>query len=450
MTDIEKLIVGNLINNEEYTRKVLPYLDSKYFHSKSAKQIKNAIIDYYLKYKKHPESNLLRVNCLDSNSLSEDDVLEINQLFDENISINNVDALVDETEKFIKDRALYLGIVESIEIYDKKNKKLNVSAIPDILTKALQVGFNDSEGHDYKRDWEKRWEYYTHKAQKIPFPLDIFNQATRGGAERKTLNATLMATGTGKTAFMCAMATSYLKQGLNVAYFTMEMAEEKIAQRIDANLLDIELNDFEEISKERFKQLYDKKIVPITGKLKVKEFPTAQATVLEIRAYLDQVKQKDNFIPDVIIVDYLTIMNSARYRTASVNSYTLYKTVAEELRGLAIETNTCMWTGLQFNRSGFKDSDSSMTDIAESFGVPMTLDYLFIGSQTDELKSLNQLLIKQEKSRYDDVNRMSRFVIGFDKVHMRFYDLDDKAQDIIYSADLEEKSESDKKFKFSF
>jgi replicative DNA helicase len=423
MHNTEKLIVENLIANETYCRKVLPYIDEKFFESEIAKKIKRCIVDHYITYKQFPDKDIVIIKCSDDRALSEKQAEELLEVVGGSKATDNTESLIDITEKYIKDRAVYLAITNAIDIYDGKLKNVSVTSIPDILTKALQVSFTGVGGHNYNKNWQERWKFYTDKVDKIPFGLDILNECTEGGTERKTLNAVLAGTGVGKSAFMCDLAVNYLRQNLNVMYFTFEMSENKIGKRIDSNMLNIAMDEFDHINF----QVYEKKIMQSRkthpGSLHIKEFPTSQATVLDLKNHLDELKQKESFFPDIIIVDYLTIMNSVRFKNGQVNSYTMYKALAEELRGLAVETNTCMWTGLQLNRGGFDSSDAGMTDIADSFGIPMSLDYMIAMITNDELKSLNQIMFKQEKSRYGDVDRHKTFVTGYDKTKMRFYSL---------------------------
>lgn len=424
MTNAEKLIIDNLITNEDFARKVLPHLEDKYFENIVSRKIKKSIVEYYLKYRDFPEPNVLEIEVLQDHSLTESQAQEASDIIKTAIPNSHLDSVVDLTEKFIKERAVFLGITQAIDIYDGKDKANSITAIPDILTKALQVGFHETSGHNFQRDWKKRWEFYNRKVDKIPFSIEVLNLATEGGVERKTLNALLAGTGVGKSAMMCDLTVNYLKQGLNVMYFTFEMAEEKIAKRIEANMLNINMSDFDNIDYKLYERKIENAFKLYPGKLEIKEFPTSQATVLDLKAHIEELRTKEGFIPDVVMVDYLTIMNSVRYKSGAVNSYTLYKALAEELRGLAVELNVAMWTGLQLNRSGYDDSDAGITNTADSFGIPMSLDFMVAMIVNDELKSLNQILLKQEKSRYSDLERYKTFVIGYDKAKMRFYDLD--------------------------
>lgn len=422
----ENLVVSNLIANEPFARKVIPFLNETFFTEKSSKIIFKNVFDFFSKYKQHPSKQSLAVDVENLTNVNNDTIEECKTLIDkaDEYLENNTEWLVERTEKFCQEKAIYNALMESIQIADGQDKNKPKTSIPKILSDALAVSFNTTLGHDYFDDAEKRYDSYHNKTAKFPFHINILNDATKGGIERKTLNAILAGTGVGKSLIMCDLAAHYLEAGLNVLYFTLEMSEEKISQRVDANLMDIDMQDFDFVSKDVFMKKIHTLKGKTTGRFKVKEYPTSGATVLDFRAYIEELKIKQNFKADIIIVDYLTICNSARYKNAPVNSYTLYKAVAEELRGLAIEENAGMWTGLQFNRGGNNNSDAGLTDTAESFGIPMSLDLLVVAIVNDELIAANQIMIKQEKSRYDDINRMKKFLVGVNRQNMRLEDCD--------------------------
>jgi archaellum biogenesis ATPase FlaH len=389
------------------------------------------------KYNKLPTTEALAIEISDADSLSPDDASEASSLLTDLSESKDIDQqwLEDQTEKWCQDRAIYLAVMESINIIDGRHKELTKNALPELLKDALSVSFDTSVGHDYINDADSRYEFYHRTEEKIPFDLDYMNRITKGGLSRKSLNVILASTGVGKSMFMCHQASAALTQGKNVLYVTLEMAEEKIAERIDANLMNVPLDQIENLS---YKQ-YSSKIETIAkrsvGKLIIKEYPTGSAHTGHFRALLEELKLKRDFVPDIIFVDYLNICSSARMRGlgGSINTYSLIKSIAEEVRGLAIEFNLPIVTATQSNREGFANSDVDLNNTSESFGVPATADMMFALISTEELENLGQVMVKQLKNRYSDPTQNKRFVIGVDKSRMRFYDVEDTAQDLIGS-----------------
>jgi archaellum biogenesis ATPase FlaH len=433
---LEKAIFNNLLNNETYGRKVIPFLNVEYFQDRNDKVIFELIERYVTSYNAFPTKEALIVDLSNLDKISDDQFKECKELIseipDQSDSITNTEWLVDNTEKFCQDKAIYNAIRESIRIMDDKTGKMSTGAIPQLLADALAVSFDTSIGHDFLDDVESRFEFYHRKEERIPFDLDYFNKITRGGIPNKTLNIILAGTGVGKSLAMCHMAAANMVGGKNVLYITMEMAEEKIAERIDANLLNVPLDELYNLPKES----YDKKIARLkektVGKLIVKEYPTACAGSANFRHLLNELKIKKNFVADIIYIDYLNICNSSRLKQGSnINSYTYIKAIAEELRGLAVEFNVPIVSATQTTRGGYDNSDVGLTDTSESFGLPATADLMIALISTDELKALNQIMVKQLKNRYADPEMYKRFVIGVDKSRMKLYDTEQTAQDDI-------------------
>ena len=434
--NLEKAIFNNLLNNETYARKTIPFLKPDYFHNRNDKVVFELIDSYIAKYNATPTKEALLVDLNNCDNISEDQYKECKELVEEipnqSDQLSNVDWLVDQTEKFCQDKAIYNAIMQSIKVMDDKTGKLSKGSIPQLLTDALAVSFDTSIGHDFLEDAESRFEFYHRKEERLPFDIDYLNKITRGGLPRKTLNILLAGTGVGKTLAMCHFAASYMAAGKNVLYITMEMAEEKIAERIDANLLNVPLDELSVLPKES----YDKKMARLkektVGRLIVKEYPTSTAGAANFRHLLNELKIKKNFIPDVIFIDYLNICMSSRLKQgANVNSYTYIKAIAEELRGLAVEFNVPVISATQTTRSGYDSSDVGLTDTSESFGLPATADFMVALIATDELKALNQIMVKQLKNRYSDPEMYKRFVVGVDRPRMRLYDAEQSAQDDI-------------------
>ena len=453
MDSIEITILKNLIHNDEYSRKVIPFIDKEYFEELHEKIIFEEICTFIVKYNSLPTKETLTIESEKRTDITEEVFSKIRDcigLLED--SPNDLQWLLDTTEKWCKDRAIYLALVESIAIADGNNENKNQDAIPSILSDALAVSFDNQVGHDYLEDYEERYESYHRKEDKISFDLDFFNKITKGGLPNKTLNIALAGTGVGKSLFMCHVASSVLLQGKNVLYITLEMAEEKIAERIDANLLNIPIQDIINLPQ----QIFEKKVANLAkktqGTLIIKEYPTASAHSGHFKSLLSELALKKSFKPDIIFIDYLNICASSRYKAGSnVNSYSYIKAIAEELRGLAVEANLPIVSATQTTRSGFASSDVDLTDTSESFGLPATADLMFALISTEELESLNQILVKQLKNRYNDPTIHKRFVVGIDRAKMRLYDCEQKAQeDIVDNTSETEYDEDKSKFKKSF
>jgi len=439
-------------------RKVLPFLKEEYFSDRVEKKIFEVISGFILKYNKAPNKDVLSVCISERTDLSESDYKETKDIIKEIVSKDgpppDEDWLVDNTEKFCKDKSIYLAILESIQIIDGKSEN-SKNHLPTLLQDALSVSFDVSVGHDYIEDYSERYEFYHKKEQRIPFDLDFFNKITNNGTPPKTLNICLAGTGVGKSLFMCHHSANCLTQGKNVLYITCEMAEERIAERIDANLMNITMDDLRDLPKEMFNKKIMDATSKITGKLIIKEYPTATANVNHFRALLDELKMKKKFVPDILFIDYLNICGAARYKNgANVNSYMYVKAIAEELRGLAVEMNIPIFTATQTNRSGFTSTDIGLEDTSESFGLPATADFMFAIISTDELDSMGQLLIKQLKNRYNDSISNRKFIVGVNRAKMKLFDVSKKEQeDLVCSGqstysrdDLSEKFKSGDQF----
>ncbi len=431
--NIEATILSNLLHNEEFARKSIVFLKEEYFHDATEKAVFHEIQKFYSKYNDVPSREALQINVDERPDLS-------STIYEEAVALikslgkidNNQQWLLDETEKFCKDKAVYNAIMESIEIIDGKHKKKTDGAIPELLSDALAVTFDTHIGHDFLEDSDDRYEFYHTREEKIPFDIEYLNKITQGGVTRKSLNILMAGTGVGKTIGMCHMAASNLTIGKNVLYVTMEMAEERIAERIDANLLDIELNRLKDLTKVMYDRKMEQLKQKVKGKIIIKEFPTSQAHTGHIRHLLNELSLKKDFKPDIIYVDYLNICASQRLvGSQSVNSYTYVKAIAEELRGLAVEYNVPIWSATQTTRSGFGNSDVGLEDTSESFGLPATADLFLALIQTEELEELNQIMVKQLKNRHGDIAINRRFVIGIDKPKMKWYDAEQSAQEDI-------------------
>ena len=422
---IERTALTNLITNEDYAKKVLPFIKKDYFDGREEKIIFEEITNFVDKYKKIPTSHALEIEVGERKDLTDTEYKKIVDII-QTLSPTDVDFdwLVDTTEKFCKDKAIYNAIVEGISIIDGKDKNKTPDSIPSILTDALAVCFDNAVGHDYLADSESRYEFYHKIEERIPFDLDFFNKITKGGLPPKTLNIALAGTGVGKSLFMCHMAANCLSQGKSVLYITLEMAEERIAERIDANLMNISMEDLHELPKKMFDDKIASIIKQTSGKLIVKEYPTASANSNHFRGLIKELAIKKSFKPDIVFVDYLNICASSRFKGgANINSYTLVKSIAEELRGLAVETNVPIMSATQTTRSGFVSSDIGLEDTSESFGLPATADLMFALISTEELDDLNQIAVKQLKNRYNDPTVNKRFVLGIDRAKMRLYDV---------------------------
>jgi replicative DNA helicase len=429
---IEPLILGSLLHNEEYTRKVLPFLEEEYFDSLENKLIYRTIDTYIKDYNSIPTKDALRLSLEESRSVSEEqfEVVSktINELsYDEK---NSEDWLLDKTETFCQDKALYNAIRTSIGVMDSNDSKLDKGSIPKLLQDALGVSFDNSVGHDFLENVDERYEFYHRKEARIEFDIELLNTITKGGLPRKSLNIILAGTGVGKSLAMCHFAASNLMHGKNVLYITLEMAEERIAERIDANLLDASIDEIHMMPKDVFEKKVNRLKTKTPGKLIVKEYPTASAGSGHFRHLLNELKLKKNFTPDIIYIDYLNICTSSRIKAnAMANSYTLIKSIAEELRGLAVEHDVPIVSATQTTRSGFSSSDVGLEDTSESFGLPATADFMVALIATEELEQLGQIMIKQLKNRWGDPNSNKRFVIGIDRSRMRFYNVEQSAQD---------------------
>lgn len=437
---IENTILSNLIYNEDYARKVIVFLKDDYFQTNSDKIVFNEIQRFYAKYNAVPTKEALTIsvderNDLSSNAYDETSAL-VNSLSKEE---TNEDWLLDETEKFCKDKAVYNAIMESINIIDDEDSKQSEGSIPELLSNALAVSFDTHIGHDFLDNAEERFEFYQRKEERIPFDIEYLNKITKGGIPRKTLNILMAGTGVGKTIGMCHMAASNLTLGKNVLYITAEMAEERIAERIDANLMDVEVDSLKDLSFERYSKKIENIQSKTKGKLIVKEYPTSTAHAGHFRHLLKELALKKNFVPDIIYIDYLNICASQRLNGSNnVNSYTYVKAIAEELRGLAVEFNVPIWSATQVNRTGFSSSDMGLEDTSESFGLPATADLFLALIATEELQELNQVMVKQLKNRYGDENMNKRFVIGINKAKMKWYDVEQDAQKDIMGNDVED------------
>ena len=435
MEAIESTIIKNLVGDDTYVRKVIPYIKPEYFNDYSDKILFDIINNFIVTYGQTPTREVLAIEVDNRKDLNEDSYKEL-QVKIQDIDNTEVDSqwLLDSTEKWCKQRAVYLALLDSVKIADGQDEKRTEDAIPSILQEALAVSFDDHIGHDYIEDYESRYEYYHRNENKLPFDLSLFNKITKGGLVNKSLNVALAGTGVGKSLFMCHMAAASLLQGKNVLYITLEMAEEKIAERIDANLLNVNIKDIEDLPEQLFESKVQRLAQKTNGKLIIKEYPTASAHSGHFQALLNDLSLKKSFKPDIIFIDYLNICASSRYKGALVNSYTYVKAIAEELRGLACEFDLPIVSATQTTRSGYGSSDVDLTDTSESFGLPATADLMFALISTEELEGINQLMVKQLKNRYNDINLFKRFVVGIDRGKMRLYDVEDSAQvDIVDS-----------------
>ena len=453
MERIELLILRNLIYNEEYTRKVIPFIKDDYFEEQNQKIIFQEISSFIQEYNKLATKEILSIEVEKRNDINDSNFKEvvdiISSLEDE---VGELDWLIDSTEKWCRDRAIYLALMESIQLADGKDESKGRDAIPSILSDALSVSFDNHVGHDYLQDYEKRFESYHRKEDRIPFDLEYFNKITKGGLPNKTLNIALAGTGVGKSLFMCHVASSALIEGKNVLYITLEMAEEKIAERIDANLLNVNIQDITDLPKPMFDTKVEDLAKKTQGTLIIKEYPTASAHSGHFKSLLNELALKKSFRPDIIFVDYLNICASSRYRAnGNVNSYSYIKAIAEELRGLAVEANLPIVSATQTTRSGYGSSDVELTDTSESFGLPATADLMFALISTEELEGLNQILVKQLKNRYNDPTVRKRFVVGIDRAKMRLYDCEQNAQqDMVDNGSSKDYNDKEENVKKSF
>lgn len=430
MIEIENSILAGLLHNEEYMRRVAPFLDESYFFDFSEKTIYNSIISYINSYNGVPTKEALHISMGDKDFLSEDQFNSIGGLIN-SLSYDkgtDIQWLLDETEKFCKQRALHIAVHESILVLNDKSSSMTPEALPELLQTALGVSFDQNIGHDFLEVFEDRYQFYHTKEDKIPFDIDIFNKITKGGLSRKSLSVILAGTGVGKTLFMTHNASANILAGLNVLYITMEMAEERIAERIDANLMDVTMDTLRDMPRDVYLKKIKKVKEMTTGKLIIKEYPTAGAGSGHFRHLINELKLKKNFKPDVVYIDYINICMSSRVKNTTANSYTIVKAIAEELRGLAVECNVPIMTATQTTRSGYSNSDIGLEDTSESFGLPATADFMFGVVSTEELEESNQIMIKQLKNRWGDANYMKRFVVGIDRAKMKLYDVEESQQ----------------------
>ena len=448
MDSVELTVLKNLVFNEEYSRKVIPFIQPEYFVDECQKIIFEETVKFILNYNSQITTEALLIEISNRTDINESQIKELSQTISSfEHQPSDQQWLLDTTEKWCRDRAIYLALMESIYIADGNDTKKNRDAIPSILSDALAVSFDNNIGHDYLQNYEERYEFYHRKEDKIEFDLEYFNKITKGGLPNKTLNIALAGTGVGKSLFMCHVASSILLQGRNVLYITLEMAEERIAERIDANLLNVPIQQLVDLPR----QMFENKVTGLSkktqGTLIIKEYPTASAHSGHFKALLNELALKKSFRPDIIFIDYLNICASSRHKAnSSVNSYSYIKSIAEELRGLAVEFNVPIVSATQTTRSGYGNSDVELTDTSESFGLPATADLMFALISTEELENLGQIMVKQLKNRYNDPTIYKRFVIGIDRAKMRLYDCEQSAQkDIIDSGQEEEYEHEDKK-----
>jgi len=447
MEKVEFLILRNLLHNEEYLRKVLPFIKPDYFEDTNQKIVFEEIVSFVQEYNKLATKEILCIEVENRKDITDTSFKEIVHLIDnlDDVAVE-LNWIVDTTEKWCRDRAIYLALMESIHIADGKDEKKNRDSIPSILSDALAVSFDNHVGHDYLEDYEQRYESYHKKEEKIEFDLEFFNKITKGGLPNKTLNIALAGTGVGKSLFMCHVAASVLLQGKNVLYITLEMAEERIAERVDANLLNVPIQEISELPRQIFENKVTNLAKKTQGTLIIKEYPTASAHSGHFKSLLNELALKKSFRPDIIFIDYLNICASSRYKgNLSVNSYSYIKAIAEELRGLAVEFNVPIVSATQTTRSGYGSSDVELTDTSESFGLPATADLMFALISTEELEGLGQILVKQLKNRYNDPTIHKRFVVGIDRAKMRLYDCEQSAQDDILDNRKEEEYDNEEK-----
>tara|TARA_A100001011_G_scaffold132514_1_gene139644 strand:+ start:457 stop:1833 length:1377 start_codon:yes stop_codon:yes gene_type:complete len=436
---IERIILRNLFYNEDFTRKVLPFIKSDFFTSHSEATLFGEINEFVLKYKNLPTKETILVELNKRKDLKEDELTEIktivNKLDNQEVELQ---WLLDTTEKFCKDRAVHNAVLSGIQILDGKDKKQNPEAIPSILSEALAVSFDNHVGHDYVDDSEARYDFYHKREKRFKFDLNYFNRITKGGVPSKTLNIALAGTGVGKSLFMCHAAANWLQDGKNVLYITLEMAEERIAERVDANLMDVTIDDLHAMPKDMYESKMSKLQKKTIGKLIIKEYPTASAHSGHFRALLNELSLKKTFKPDVVFIDYLNICASSRFKGGNISSYFYIKAIAEELRGLAVEFDMPIFSATQTTRSGFTSTDIGLEDTAESFGLPATADFMFALISNDELDQLGQLKVKQLKNRFGDPSMNRSFIIGVDRSKMRLFDVEASAQNIVDSNQTEE------------
>lgn len=430
---IERVILNNLLNSDEYTRKVLPFLKEEYFHDDSEKVVFKIVHDFIIKYNTIPTSDIITLEINALRGLTDDRIISINEILTEinkKTETPNEQWLIDNTEQFCQDKALYNAIMKSIDIMKKPDAgSMSKGNIPHLLSEALSISFDPNVGHNYTEDYLERYEYYHRVEEKIPFDLSFFNNITKNGVSRKTLNIVMSTTGGGKSLFMCHHASTCLHQGRNVLYITLELAEEEVAKRIDANLMNIQIDDLLVLPEDSYVNRVEKIKSKTDGKLIIKQYPTASASTIHFKALLNELFLKKSFKPDIIFVDYLNICCSARVKAGSnINSYTYVKSIAEELRGLAVEYDVPIFSATQVNRTGHLSSDVGLEDTSESFGLPATADFMFALISTEELEALGQIMVKQLKNRYASIEKNKRFIIGIDRGKMKLFDCEPSAQ----------------------
>ena len=444
---IENTIISSLFFNEEYTRKVLPFIKEEYFSNRVEQLLFGEVFGFIEKYNNLPTKDAILIELNSRRDINEE---ELQHIKDYVVGVENTESddqwLLNTTEKFCKDRAVHNAVLAGIKILDNKDKTQTPEAIPHILSEALAVSFDKSVGHDYIEDAESRFKFYHTKEKRYQFDLDYMNRITKGGVPSKTLNIALAGTGVGKSLFMCHVAASYLLQGLNVLYITLEMAEERIAERIDANLLDVTMEDLHDMPQ----SLYDGKIKKLRektqGRLIIKEYPTASAHSGHFKSLINELALKKSFKPDVIFIDYLNICSSARFKGGNISSYFYIKAIAEELRGLAVEANVPIFSATQTTRTGFVSTDLGLEDTSESFGLPATADFMFALMSNEELEKLGQMKVKQLKNRYNDPSVNRAFIVGVDRSKMRLYDVQQSSQNIVDANQVEPKEDAYNKF----
>jgi|TARA_B100000282_G_scaffold250310_1_gene194570 archaellum biogenesis ATPase FlaH len=449
MNSLEYTIIKNLVCNDEYRRQVFPYLKVSYFESDTNLTLFKLIKSFIEKYEKCPTKESLEVDLQGASHLSEETFKNVSSAI-RNLEKDDSDYkwLVDTTEEWCRNRAIYLSLLESIKIAEGDDKEKDMGSIPTILSDAISVSFDNKIGHDYLDDYQERFDFYNRVETKIPFDLAMFNKITKGGLTNKSLNVALAGTGVGKSLFMCHVAASTLLQGKNVLYITCEMSEEKIAERIDANLLSVPIQDIASLPRKMYESKVNNLMKKTSGKLIIKEYPTASAHVGHFRSLLSDLSLKKSFKPDIIFVDYLNICTSQRFKASFVNSYTLVKGIAEELRGLAVEQGVPVVSATQTTRSGYGSTDIDLTDTSESFGLPATADLMFALISTEESEQLGQILVKQLKNRYNDLTINKRFAVGIDRAKMKLYDCEQSAQDGMIDAGDDNEKPSTNKTKF--
>ena len=441
---METVILKNLVLNEDYSRKVVPFLQEEYFQDKAERTVFNIVSKFLLKYNNIPTKDAVLISLGDDKTLGDSEFKKCVAISDEMYKEgekSDTEWLVEHTEKFCKEKAIYNGIMASIGIIEGKDKEQTQNAIPEIMSKALSVSFDTRVGHDFFEDVDERYEYYHRVEERVPFDLEMLNLITGGGVRKKTLNVVMAASGVGKSAFLCHHAAACLTQNLNVLYITLEMSEEEIAKRIDANLLDTDIHVLEKMPLTMYENKINNLKKTCRGKLIIKEYPTAAANVTHFRNLMEELKIKKKFKPDIIIVDYLNICSCARFKMGNgMNSYTYVKGIAEELRGLAKQFNVPLWSATQVNREGAKSSDMEMTDTSESFGLPQTTDFFIALIETEELAQNGQLMVKQLKNRGNDTTKNRKFLIGVNKSKMKFYDVENSNNSLVNANNTNEES----------